>query len=175
MVKEKQHFSKIYSDRSLAEPALPISPPLIPKIQEARDRVYSGTNSSPGFNPLLTGSNQTPKNKKQSKRKFSPFTIVLLLLGSAILSVLYIGNILAVGRLMAQINQLQIRHQQNINNQELLKVQINRLSSLEQIQQLAKDNIGLRNPKKLPVWVEINPERVQEIEEFIQQQKDHKR
>jgi hypothetical protein len=172
---EQQNLGDVYHFRTRAEPAPSISPLSIPEFRETRDMVYSGTNTSTGFDPLLTGSLPSPKNKKQSRRSFSPFTIILLLLGGAIASVLYIGNILAVGRLMAQNNHLQIRHQQIINTQELLKAQINRLSGLERIQQLAKDQLGLRNPKQLPVWIEVNPERVQQIEELIEQRKDRRR
>ncbi len=112
---------------------------------------------------------QLPNNKKPRHRKISPFTIVLILLSTAVASVLYIGNILAVGRLMVQINRLQIKHQQILNEQELLKVQINRLSGLERIQQLAHDQLGLQNPKQLPVWIEIDPERINQVEEVIKQ------
>jgi len=76
---------------------------------------------------------------------------------------------------MSQMNQLQLKHRQILNEQELLKAQINRLSGLERIQQLAQDQLGLRNPNQLPVWIEIDPERVAQVEEVIQQRMDKKR
>jgi hypothetical protein len=33
----------------------------------------------------------------------------------------------------------------------------------------------LQNSKQLPVWIEINPERVNQVEEVLQQQMEHKR
>jgi cell division protein FtsB len=170
MSKEEQNFGEVYSDHIVDDSLPTVAPRVSSRIRESRDMVFSGMNSSAVSN--AAPSEQNPRNRKQAKRRFSPFSIVLLLLTVAIASVLYIGNILAVGRLMAQINLLQTRHQQILHNQELLKAQINRLSGLDRIQQFAKEQIGLQNPKRLPIWIEISPERIQEIEEFIQQRKD---
>jgi hypothetical protein len=76
---------------------------------------------------------------------------------------------------MAQNNQLQMKHRQILNGQDLLKAQIDRLSSLDRIQQIAHDELGLQNSKQLPVWIEINPERVNQVEEILQQQMEHRR
>lgn len=156
----------------MADAGSPISPP---RVREARDMVYSGTAASANHDPLNAGGSFSPRNRRKSARKFSPFTIILILLSIAIASVLYIGNILAVGRLMSQISQLEVRHQQILNEQELLKAQINRLAGMERIRQLAQDQLGLRNPKQLPVWIEIDPERVRQIEEVMQQRVEDKR
>jgi cell division protein FtsL len=171
---ETQNLDEVYAARAMEESELPVSSISIPKIREARDMVYNGTDTIPSKETTTTDGTPLAFNKKQSRRKVSPFTIILILFGVAIASVLYIGNILAVGRLMAQNNQLQIKHRQILNGQELLKVQINRLSSLERIQQVARDQLGLQNSKQLPVWIEINPERVNQVEEVLQQQMEHR-
>ncbi len=171
---EKQNINEIFAANAMAKYEQTTSPISIPKIREARDMVYNGTTSSLNDEALPINAPQAPRNKKQKKRRVSPFTIVLLLLGGAVASVLYIGNILAVGNLIVQINVLQTKHQQILNEQELLKAQINRLSGLERIQQIAHDQLGLRNLGQLPVWIEIDPERVNEVEEVIQQQMEHK-
>jgi cell division protein FtsL len=172
---ETQNLGEVYAARAMAESEPSVSTISIPKIREARDMVYNGTDTIPSKETTTTDGTPLSINKKQSRRKVSPFTIILILLGGAIASVLYIGNILAVGRLMAQNNQLQIKHRQILNGQELLKVQIDRLSSLERIQQIARDQLGLQNSKQLPVWIEINPERVNQVEEVLQQQMEHRR
>jgi hypothetical protein len=172
---EKQNLGELYAARAMEEREPPQSPISIPKIREARDLVYSGTADS--FNNGSANANtlQAPRNTKHKKRKVSPFAMVMLLLGGAVFSVLYIGNILAVGRLVVQINRLQTKHQQILNEQELLKAQINRLSGLERIQQLAQDQLGLRNNRQLPVWIELHPERLNEVEEVFQKQMERKR
>ena len=172
---EKQNLGEIYAARAMDDIEPPTSPISIPKIREARDMVYNGTAHTLYDDAAPTNTLQAPEKKKQKRRKISPFTIVLLLLGGAVSSVLYIGNILTVGHLMIQNNQLQIKHQQILNEQELLKAQINRLSGMERIQQLAHDQLGLQNTKQLPVWIEIDPERVSEVEEVFQQQMEPKR
>jgi cell division protein FtsB len=172
---EKQNLGETYAARAMEALEPPLSTISIPHIREARDMVYNGT---PGpLNDGLAIANTQPgaRNKKPQKRKISPFTIVLLLLGGAVSSVLYIGNILAVGHLIVQINQLQIKHQQILSEQELLKAQINHLSGLERIQQLAQDQLGLHQSRRLPEWIEINPERMNEVEEIFQRQMERKR
>jgi cell division protein FtsL len=172
---EKQNISEIFAANAMAKYEQATSPISIPKIREARDMVYNGTANPLNAEVTPVNTTQAPRNKKQKKRRVSPFTIVLLLLGGAVSSVLYIGNILAVGHLIVQINMLQTKHQQILNEQELLKAQINRLSGLERIQQLAHDQLGLRNLGQLPVWIEIDPERINEVEEVMQRQMEHKR
>jgi cell division protein FtsL len=172
---EKQNINEIFAANAMAKYERTTSPISIPKIREARDMVYNGTANPLNAEVTPVNTPQAPRNKKQKKRRVSPFTIVLLLLGGAVSSVLYIGNILAVGHLIVQINMLQTKHQQILNEQELLKAQINRLSGLERIQQLAHDQLGLRNLGQLPVWIEIDPERINEVEEVMQRQMEHKR
>jgi cell division protein FtsL len=172
---EAQNLGEVYAARAMAE-SEPLVPTIsIPKIREARDMVYNGTDTMSSKETTTLDGTPLAINKKQSRRKVSPFTIILILLGGAVASVLYIGNILAVGQLMAQNNQLQIKHRQILNGQDLLKAQVDRLSSLDRIQQIAHDELGLQNSKQLPVWIEINPERVNQVEEILQQQMEHRR
>jgi Septum formation initiator. len=175
MQSETQNLGEVYAARAMTESEPLVSTISIPKIREARDMVYNGTNTISSKETTTPDGTPLAINKKQRRRKVSPFTIILILLGGAVASVLYIGNILAVGRLMAQNNQLQMKHRQILNGQELLKAQIDRLSSLERIQQVARDQLGLQNSKQLPVWIEINPERVNQVEEVLQQQMEHRR
>jgi cell division protein FtsB len=172
---ERQNIGEIFATRAMADYEQAGPQISIPKIREPRDMVYNGTINAPKGETSDTGTVQTTRAKKQSRLKVSPFTIVLLLLGGAVASVLYIGNILTVGHIMSQINQLQTKHQRIVNEQELLKAQINRLSGLERIQQLAQDQLGLQNPKQLPVWIEIDPDRVSQMEDVLQQQMENKR
>jgi hypothetical protein len=175
MQSETKNLGEVYAARAMTESEPLVSTISIPKIREARDMVYNGTNTIQSKETTTPDATPLAINKKQRRRKVSPFTIILILLGGAVASVLYIGNILAVGRLMAQNNQLQMKHRQILNGQELLKAQIDRLSSLDRIQQIARDQLGLQNSKQLPVWIEINPERVNQVEEVLQKQMEHRR
>jgi cell division protein FtsB len=171
---EKNNIAETFATSTLEESEPIVSSISIPRIREPRDMVYSGTVNMPlGENAIISG---TPlsRDKKQQRRKISPFTVILILFSIAVASVFYIGNILVVGRLLTKINQLQIKHRQIVNQQELLKAQINKLSNLERIQQLAHDQLGLQNTKQLPVWIEIDPEQINQVEEVIQQHMERK-
>lgn len=108
-----------------------------------------------------------PKNRKAVKRKISPFNIVLILLVVAMVSVFYISNILTVGRLLTNINKMQVKHQQILNEQEMLNAQIDKLSGLERVQPLAHERVGLIDPKQAPVWIQIDPRRVEQAEKVL--------
>jgi cell division protein FtsL len=173
--KGNENLGEIYSARAMEDIEIPSSTISIPKIREPRDIVYSGTMTMPRPDGSTVNNIQTKQKKQSNKKKFSPSTIILILIGIAVISVLYIGNILAVGRLLNQINQLQIKHKQLLNEQEILEAQFNRLSSLERIQQLAQDQLGLKDPKQIPIWIEVDPERIAQVEEIIQQRIDQRR
>jgi cell division protein FtsL len=105
------------------------------------------------------------RSKRIVKRKVSPFSVVLLLIGAAVASVLYISNIIAVDQLMNEINSMETQHRRILMEQEILKAQINRMASLERIQELAEKNLGLTTPKEPPVWLNVDQERLKQIEE----------
>jgi cell division protein FtsL len=110
----------------------------------------------------------TPRPRKIIRRKVSPFNIVLLLLAAAVFIVLYIGNIIAVDQLSNEINALETQHQRILMEQEVHKAQINRLSSLERIRQRAEEELGLQNPKEPPVWLNVDQQKVREVEEALE-------
>ena len=170
MAKQTQNLGEIYAERAMAEPDQPASTISIPRIREARDMVYNGTSPQAEHSSDTDPVPSSQKNRKPSRRKISPFNVIVILFGVAVVSVLYISNILAVGRLVVQIDQLQKQHQQLTNDQELLKAQINRLSTLDRVQQIAQNQLGLHAPKQIPMWIAVDPERAQQIEEVVQSQ-----
>ena len=69
---------------------------------------------------------------------------------------------------MSEINTLQKQHQKMLSEQEILKAEINRLSSLERVNKKAGEELGLVNPKEPPVWIKVDPEKIREVEQAIQ-------
>ncbi len=130
---------------------------------DLRDAVYSGASS-----PAPSSSVARPKNRTVSQRKVSPFSVVIALLVTAVASVVYISNIITVGQLVVQIGELEARDQRLLNEQEMLRAQLNRMSSLERIRQMAESDLGMKNSAALPGWLTVSPERVREIEETMQ-------
>jgi len=134
----------------------------------ARLMVYSGTTPGPQEQPSSLGTTATPRNRKITKRRMSTFYIILLLFGAAAVIVFYISNIIAVDHRMMEINTLQKQNQRLTSEQEILRAEINRLSSLERVNRIAAEELGLVNPKEPPVWMSVDPEKIREVEETLQ-------
>lgn len=129
--------------------------------------VYGGTMmENMGKEATATGN-----NRPALRRKLSTFNLMLLLVGSAVAIVLYISNVIKVNQLLAEINRLDGQHRRILMDQELLRAQINKLSSLERIRKLGEENLGLRNPKEPPVWIQLDAARIRALEEASQQRK----
>ncbi len=92
-----------------------------------------------------------------------------MLLGAAIAIVLYISNIIAVNQLMNEVNSLETQHRRILMEQEILKAQINKMASLERVQEIAEKDLGLKTPQEPPVWLNVDRARVKEIEEASRQ------
>lgn len=102
-------------------------------------------------------------NKKAVRRKHSTFNIVSGLFLLAALCLLYTGNVIAVNQLMKEVNDLNNRYNAIISNNEVLKAEIARKSSLDRISTMAKEDLGLTNPKEAPIWFEVDQDKVDEL------------
>jgi len=142
-----------------------VAPASTPARRDTRDFVYSGTMLPPprGDEPVAA----PRRNRAGTRRKVSPFSIVIGLLLTAVASVLYISNVIAIGQLMGEIGALENRQQRLSNEQELLRAQISRMSSLERIRQISETDLGMRNSETLPGWLTVDPERVAELEALV--------
>ena len=116
------------------------------------------------------------RNKAVNGHKRSPFNLMLTMILIAIAIVLYVGNVIAVQQLLKEVSDKQARLQQILNEQEMLKAQINRMSSLERIRTMAEGDLGLRNPNGPPQWIQVDGNKVHEIEQelSVQQPASHK-
>jgi len=113
-------------------------------------------------------------NRPAARRPRSTFNLMLLLIGSAVAIVLYISNVIKVSQLLAEINKLEGQHRRILMDQELLKAQINKMSSLERIRKLGEENLGLKNPTEPPVWIKVHEEKIRTLEEAAQKRKPRK-
>ncbi|MGA7159838.1 MAG: FtsL-like putative cell division protein [Bacteroidota bacterium] len=107
--------------------------------------------------------NEIRQNRKAVRRKHSTFNIVSALFLLAALSLLYTGNVIAVNQLMKEVNDLNNRYNSIVSNTEVLKAEIARKSSLDRISLMAKEEIGLTNPKEPPVWFEVDQDKIEEV------------
>ncbi len=123
--------------------------------------IYNGNVVSDQRGPSPNRGTRT--NRKTVQRKHSTFNIVSGLFLLAALSLLYTGNVIAVNQLMKEVNDLDNRYNSIVSNTEVLKAEIARKSSLDRISQIAKEEVGLTNPKEPPVWFEVDQDKIDEL------------
>jgi len=136
-----------------------------PAAPPQRRMIYGGTMPIPPQADIPQGTTQPPTNRKYTKRRVSPFNIILILMGTAAAIVLYISNVIAVNQLVNDIHKSDLRLQEILNDQEALRAHINQMSSLERIRKRAEDELGLKNPADVPGWIEVDQEKIRTIEE----------
>lgn len=132
---------------------------------QQRQLIYSGTMPVPPQAELPTGTTLPPTNRRFTKRRVSPFSIILILMGTAAAIVLYISNIIAVNQLVIDIHKSNVQLQDILSEQEILKAHINQMSSLEHIRKRAEDELGLRNAADVPRWLNVDQEKIRTVEE----------
>ena len=101
-------------------------------------------------------------NKKAVGRSVSTFYLIVLLFGFGIAIVAYINNIIAVNRLAAEINQMQVQHVKISNSNAVLRAEINRKSAWERIGKIANDQIGLRYVKEQPTPFDVDEDLMEQ-------------
>jgi cell division protein FtsL len=110
-----------------------------------RGRVYGGTMLS--ANSGVRDSNYKSKSRR---KKISTFNVLLLMVAVATAIVLYVSNVVAVGQLMYEIHKLETRHRELMMEREILNAQVNNLTSLERIRNIAITELGMRDPREAP-------------------------
>jgi cell division protein FtsL len=108
-----------------------------------------------------------PKDRKVASRRVSPFNIIAALMVTAAAIVLYISNIIAVNQLVNDIHKQEMRLQDLLNEQQVLRAKSSQMSSLERIRKRAEDELGLRNPTQAPAELQVDPEKVREVQEAL--------
>lgn len=167
MTKVYRNSADVLAERAM-EPHQPTmhQPPADPSNKPQQRRlIYGGTMPVPPPSELSPGTTQPPTNRRFTKRRFSPFNIILFLMGTAAAIVLYIGNIIAVNQLVSDIHNSDVTLQNILSEQEILKAQVNQMSSLERVRKRAEDELGLRNPTDVPRWLNVDQDKIRTIEE----------
>jgi cell division protein FtsL len=90
------------------------------------------------------------------KGRSSTFNTMLALFLAAVAIVLYISNIIAVNRLAVEVNDLQLKYAAVTNENEILRAEINRRSSLERIGRIANEQLGLQHPRQQPQVLNVD-------------------
>lgn len=75
------------------------------------------------------------------------------LVGSAVVVVLFVSNVLRVGKLTEEMERMKQEHQRLVHQNELLRGEIIRLQSPERITAVAKSRLGLVQASSAPVHI----------------------
>jgi cell division protein FtsL len=90
------------------------------------------------------------------KRRSSTFNTIATLFLAGVAIVLYVSNIIAVNRLVVEVNDLEQKYAAVMNGNEILRAEVNRRSSLERIGKIASEQLGLRHPKEQPQVLDVD-------------------
>ena len=82
-------------------------------------------------------------SKRQTGKKISIFYFLIMLVLTALITVIYINNSIEVNQLASGNNELKESIKKNVESNDLLRSEVERLSSFERIRSLAKDKFEL--------------------------------
>jgi cell division protein FtsL len=88
--------------------------------------------------------------RPRRSRGLTTFTLVMLLVGFAVLITLYISNVVAVDGLMMQHIDVEKVELQLLQERENLRAEINMLSSYNRVQHIAVERLGLVHANQQP-------------------------
>lgn len=83
------------------------------------------------------------KTKKITNRKISIFYFLIMLIITSVIVVIYINNIIAVNQLAAGNNAIKEEIRKNVQTNDLLRTEAERLSSFERVKSIASEKYNL--------------------------------
>ena len=98
--------------------------------------------------PLDYNIQAVPRRKRS--RGLTTFSIVMMLIGFAVLVTLYISNVVAVDTLMMQQIDVEKQEARFLQQRENLRAEINMLSSYNRVQNIAAGRLGLVHANQQP-------------------------
>ncbi len=94
--------------------------------------------------------NNTSAGSSASKRMFTLLFIII----SSILTIFYIDNVFKINSLMREIHSISKENQKIRDENTLLRMEINKLTSLERISKIAEEKLGLIRSEKSPIIID---------------------
>jgi cell division protein FtsL len=83
------------------------------------------------------------KTKKSTNKKISIFYFLIMLIITSVIVVIYINNIIAVNQLAAGNNAIKEEIRKNVQTNDLLRTEAERLSSFERVKSIASEKYNL--------------------------------
>ena len=123
-------------------------------VERERRYIYSGDTRTafPGLR----------RNRRVARRRVSTFNLILGILAAGVAMVLYISNIMAVNRLVSDVDRLQARYDSLLVATATLRGEIGRKSVYETIGPQA-ERLGLNLPEAQAETFPIDEEKIDEL------------
>jgi cell division protein FtsL len=102
-------------------------------------------------------------NRPISRRKRSPFNIIIIMIAVSLMIVSYVWNKITVNRLAVEISELQTQYQRIQSANEVLLVEVNRKSSLERIGKIATEKLGMVYAKVQPTILDLDEHQLEQV------------
>jgi cell division protein FtsL len=103
-------------------------------------------------------------NRPVTRRRRSPFNVILAMVIVSLLIVLYVWNKITVNRLAVELNDLQMQYQKIESANEVLRADINRKSSLDRIGKIATEQLGMEYAKVQPIQLNLDERQMEKYE-----------
>jgi cell division protein FtsL len=94
---------------------------------------------------------ETKPGRARRKSNLSPFSIMLIFFFTAVGIILYVNNAIVVNALVTKQNTLKSDYDRHRAMNEKLQLEINKLSALERIEKIAKDELQLQYAQQKPL------------------------
>jgi cell division protein FtsL len=99
-------------------------------------------------------------NKTATRRRVSPFNLIVGLLIVGTLIVMYVSSIITVNEIAADIGTLQTRYQRLLDSNAALQAEVNGRSSRDRISPIAREQLGMLDAREQPERITLDPDLV---------------
>ncbi|MFA6571431.1 MAG: septum formation initiator family protein [Bacteroidota bacterium] len=90
------------------------------------------------------------KSEVQTESRLNRWKIFGIVIITAFATIIYVSNVLAVDKLLEELQSLKKQKELKVNINEVLKSKVNQLQSAERIIPLACDKLGMIKPVQAP-------------------------
>ncbi|MCX7737600.1 MAG: cell division protein FtsL [Candidatus Kapabacteria bacterium] len=99
---------------------------------------------------MIEEKNKINSNGRSASKRMFVFLFIII---SSILTIFYIDNVFKVNSLMKDIHTISKENQRIRDENTLLRMEINKLTSLERISKIAEEKLGMVRSEKTPIII----------------------
>lgn len=89
----------------------------------------------------------------KERRKLNRLSIFLLVVCSALGTILYVSNVVRVNELLQEVQTLERSRDSLVSANEALRIEATRLRSADRISHIAAEKLGMMQPQEAPVVI----------------------